>query len=370
MGAITEIFRTFGPEYLQRHPQAPEQHRKTIKAIINCRSGEYGSVFYQCEACGQKHRVERSCGNRHCPQCQFHKSRRWLADQLNKTLPVPHFMLTFTVPALIRPFCRSNQQKAYSAMFKASSEAIKLIAKDQRFVGAELSGFTGVLHTWGRLLPYHPHIHYIVPAGGLSKSRNLWVSARNTFYLPVKALSKIYRAKFKDELKKHQLLDVINPAVWKAPWIVNCQPVGKPEASLKYLAPYVFRVAISDSRILEVKDRLVTFSFKKTGSSRFRKTTIDVMEFIRRFIQHVLPCGFMKVRHYGFMNPNCAIDHDSLYKIVIAGLKDLALLLGDPEKPSTPTIPYLPVCAGCGGKLIYLGSFIPRLGLVSRAGPD
>lgn len=254
-------------------------------------------------------------------------------------------------------------------MFKASSEAIKLIAKDQRFVGAEMSGFSGVLHTWGRLLPYHPHIHYIVPAGGLSKNRNHWVSARNTFYLPVKALSKIYRAKFKDELKKHKLLDGINPAVWKTPWIVNCQPVGRPEASLKYLAPYVFRVAISDSRILEVKDRMVSFSFRKTGSRRFRKTTIDVMEFIRRFIQHVLPCGFMKVRHYGFMNPNCAIDHDHLYKIALTGMKDLALMLSDPEKPPTPNIPYQPVCADCGGKLIYIASFIPRLGLVSRAGP-
>jgi len=367
MGALTEIFRTFGPEYLDKYPHMPGQHRKVVAAIINCRSGQYGAVFYRCEKCGQRHQVDRSCGNRHCPQCQYHKTRQWLATQLGKKLPVKHSMLTFTVPALIRPFCRANQQAAYGAMFKASSESIKALAKDPRFVGTDLPGFTGVLHTWGRLLPYHPHIHYIVPAGGLSSDRKKWIPARNSFYLPVRALSKIYRAKFKSEMQRLRLIDQIDPGVWATDWIVNCQAVGTPEASLKYLAPYVFRVAISDNRILAVKDRKVTFCYRKTGSRRLRKTTLDVMGFISRFLQHVLPVGFMKVRHYGFMNANCAIAIRDLRQMVVACLRDLALLLSDEAQPTSHSIWHGPFCSGCGGRLVYLFSVIP--GRPCRGGP-
>lgn len=367
MGAITEIFRSFGPEYLQRYPQMPAQHKKTIAAIINCRSGEYGAAFYHCEGCGQRHRVDCSCGNRHCPQCQYHKTRQWLKTQLEKSLPVAHSMLTFTVPESIRDFCRANQKAAYCAMFKASSESIKTIVKDPRFVGTDLPGFTGVLHTWGRLLPYHPHIHYIIPAGGLSTDRKKWITARNSFYLPVRALSKIFRAKFKAEMVKLDLVKQIDPVVWSSEWIVNCQAVGKPEASLKYLAPYVFRVAISDNRIIAVKNRKVIFRYRKTGSRRLRKTSMEVMEFIRRFLQHVLPAGFMKVRHYGFMNANCAVNCRDLCKRVIASLRDLTLLLSDEIQQPSTTARYRPFCSSCGSQLVYLFSIIP--GKPCRGGP-
>lgn len=359
MGAITDIFRSFGPEYLRRYPGMPRQHRKAISAIINCRSGEYGATFYRCESCGQRHKVDRSCGNRHCPQCQYHKSRQWLETQLARSLPVPHTMLTFTVPEQIRPFCRANQQAAYGAMFKASSESIKNLVKDPRFVGTELPGFTGVLHTWGRRLPYHPHIHYIVPAGGLANDRKRWIAARNSFYLPVRALSKIYRAKFKAEMERLALIEQIEPTVWQADWIVNCQAVGNPEASLKYLAPYVFRVAISDNRIIGVKDRRVIFSYRKTGSRRLRKTSLEVMEFIRSFLQHVLPMGFMKVRHYGFLNANCAVTIRKIRLMIAACLKDLSLLLSDEEEQPATITDQGPFCSGCGGKLVYLFCFIP-----------
>ena len=359
MGAINEIFRSYGYEYLRKYPGMPRQHRKAIYAIINCRSGEYGAAFYRCEGCGGRHKVDRSCGNRHCPQCQHHKSRQWLENQLERSLPVKHTMLTFTVPAQIRSFCRANQQEAYAAMFKSSSEAIKALVKDPRFVGTELPGFTGVLHTWGRMLPYHPHIHYIVPAGGLSTDRKKWIEARNSFYLPVRALSKIYRAKFKAEMEKRGLIDQIKPGVWAAEWIVNCQAVGNPEASLKYLAPYVFRVAISDNRIVSVKDRKVTFSYRKSGSRRLRKATLDVMEFVSRFLQHVLPAGFMKVRHYGFMNASCAVTISTLRQMIVACLKDISLLISDEKKLTAAPIPKGPYCSDCGGKLVYLFSFIP-----------
>lgn len=367
MGAITEIFRIFGPEYLQKYPHMPRQHRKVIYAIINCRSGEYGAAFYRCEGCGGQHRVDRSCGNRHCPQCQYHKTRQWLETQLEKALPVNHNMLTFTVPSLIRPFCRANQQAAYGAMFKASSGSIKILLKDPRFVGTELPGLTGVLQTWGRMIPYHPHIHYIVPAGGISTDRKKWITARNNFYLPVKALSKIYKAKFKTEMERLGLIDQIDPGVWAIDWVVDCKAVGTPEASLKYLAPYIFRVAISDNRIVAVKNRKVTFRYRKTGSRRMRKVTLEVMDFISRFLQHVLPAGFMKVRHYGFMNANCAISIRELRNMVVACLKNLALLLRDKVVPPATDTWRGPTCSGCGGRLVYLFSIIP--GRPCRGGP-
>jgi len=345
----------------------PRRHRKVIHAIINCRSGEYGAAYYRCEGCGGRHRVDRSCGNRHCPQCQYHKTRQWLESQLEKALPVNHNMLTFTVPALIRPFCRTNQRAVYGAMFKASSESIKILLKDPRFVGADLTGFTGVLHTWGRMMPYHPHIHYIVPAGGLSADRKKWRAARNGFYLPVRALSKIYKAKFKTEMKRLNLIDQIDPGVWTIDWVVDCKTVGSPEASLKYLAPYVFRVAISDNRIVAVENRKVTFRYRKTGSRRMRKVTLDVMDFISRFLQHVLPAGFMKVRHFGFMNANCAVSIHALRNMVIACLKDLTLLLSDKVQRPIADKWRGPFCSTCGGKLVYLFSVIP--GSPCRGGP-
>jgi len=360
MGSITEIFRTFGGEYIARNPHLPAQHKKTIDAIVNCRSGLYGVAVYRCDGCGKEHRIDRSCGNRHCPQCQYHKSRAWLETQLERRLPGNHFLLTFTVPGQLRPFCRSNQRAAYGGIFKAASGSIKKLAKDPRFIGTDLPGFTAVLHTWGRQIQYHPHLHLIVPAGGISPDRKRWLASRNTFYLPVKALSQIFRAKFKDEMAKRNLLHLIDPSVWTIPWNVNCQPVGDGAATLKYLAPYVFRVAISNSRIVSVKERNVVFSYLKKGSNRPRHVRLDAMEFIRRFLQHVLPSGFMKVRHYGFMSANCAISMTRLRLLILESLKkvkiDLAHLATVKPKPAMPK----PVCPVCGGSLLYLFSIVPH----------
>lgn len=367
MGKITEIFRQFGPEYLKKYPHLPLQHEKVLSSIINCRSGEYGAAFYQCENCGKRHRVDRSCGNRHCPQCQYHKTQKWLQAQLNKALPVQYSMLTFTVPQQIRPFCRSNQKAAYSAMFKASSYAIKTIAKNPRYIGTNLPGFTGVLHTWGRRLPYHPHIHYIMPAGGLSDDRKEWIVARNSFFLPVRALSKLYRAKFRTEMERLDLMSEIDPSVWKKKWIVNIQAVGDPEASLKYLAPYIFRVAISDNRIIDVQNRTVTFSYRNTGSRRLRKTSLEVLSFISHFLQHVLPTGFAKVRHYGFMNANCATALSRIRYMVIGCFGLISLLLSDRAQEVPVHSEHQPFCSDCGGTLVYLFSIIPRRR--NRGGP-
>ena len=198
MTTINDIFRDYAPEYWKRYPHMPKHHKKVIGAMINCRSGEYGKTVYRCSDCGNLHFIARSCGNRHCPLCQYHKTRQWLAKQLDRQVPGQHFMNTFTLPKEIRPVARQNQRVVYQAMFKASATALKKLAKDKRFIGTNLPGFTGVLHTWGRQLQYHPHIHYIIAGGGLSKDLKKWLPSRKDFYVHIKPLSKIYRAIFMD----------------------------------------------------------------------------------------------------------------------------------------------------------------------------
>ena len=234
MAKLAEIFKTFGQEYMQLFPNLPREHRKVIKAIQACRSGELGVAIYQCQNCGAFHTVNRSCGNRHCPLCQYQKSQIWLEKQKAHQLPGPYFMITFTVPEELRMFIRSHQELGYSALFKASSQALKILAKDQKFIGTDQPGFTGVLHTWGRQLTFHPHIHYIVPGGGLSSDKSGWLPSSPGFYVPVKALSRIFKAKLKKEMEKAKLLDSIDPLVWKVALNVNSLAIGESKASLTY----------------------------------------------------------------------------------------------------------------------------------------
>ncbi len=188
MNMINEIFRAFAPEYMKRYPHMPIQHKKAMDAIVNCRSGNLGTTIYRCTVCEQTHLVPRSCGNRHCPWCQHHKTQEWLEKQLNKQVPGHHFLITFTVPEEIRPIIRNNQTVAYNALFKASSQALKKLAADKRFIGTDLPGFTSVLHTWGRKLPYHPHIHCVVAGGGISKSRDQWIPSRQDMFVHTRPL--------------------------------------------------------------------------------------------------------------------------------------------------------------------------------------
>jgi hypothetical protein len=346
MTTLRDIFTAFAPEYLARYPNLPSSHHKAISAIQHCQSGHYGHSLYQCQSCGEKHHVNHSCGNRHCPQCQHHKTQQWLQHHLDKQLPGPHFLLTFTVPETLRPFIRSHQRIAYHALFKASSEALKRLAKDERFIGTNLPGFLGVLHTWGRQLQYHPHIHYIVPAGGLSADRAAWLPSRANFFVPVKALSPIYRAIWKEEISTAGLLEHIPPQVWHIPWNVHSQAHPHAHSALQYLAPYVFKVAIANSRIVGLKDRTVTFTYRKLGSARLRTTNLDAIEFIRRFLQHVLPDGFIKVRHFGFLHASCPIHSDTL-RLLILQAHPIAC------KPPPIVLPQSVIasCPTCGGQM-------------------
>jgi hypothetical protein len=355
MGLINDIFRTYGPEYLDRYGESmPVEHKKVIDAICQCRTETNGSIIYQCEQCSQFHSVPRSCGNRHCPGCQHHKARQWLERQMERQLPGPHFMLTFTVPDQLRPFIRSHQRLAYAALFETSADAIKTLAKDPTYLSGDTPGFFGVLHTWGRQLQYHPHIHYLVPGGALSSQDGQWHPSSPGFFLPVKALSKIFRAKFQDQIEQAGLLGKVPPEVWTVDWNVNCQAVGTAEATLNYLAPYIFKVAISESRIIKVEGDQVFFRYKKPHSERWRIMALPVMEFMRRFLQHVLPTGFMKVRYYGFLSPSSSVPLEEVKtRIELA----YGFTITTPEIETEPLPPMC--CPYCGGTLVYWQSIVP-----------
>ncbi len=354
MGAIKDIFTAYGNEYISLFGHAmPHEHRKVIRAITTCRSSEHGLIVYTCRECGQRQSVFRSCGNRHCPTCQNHKTRQWLSHRLEEQVPTHHFMVTFTVPEPLRAFIRSNQRLCYEALFTASSSALKTLAANERFAGGDIPGFFGVLHTWGRQLTYHPHIHYIVPGGAYSTKDGYWHPSRPDFFVPVKALSPLFKARFKEEMKKAGLYASIPSEVWETPFNVNSQAVGGNENALRYLAPYVFKVAISDSRIVRVENHSVSFRYKKPGSERWRTMTLSAMEFIRRFLQHVLPSGFMKVRYYGFMHASSRV---CLRDIILA--VELASGFSRAVSRIPPEPPVYPVCPSCGGKLMYLYSIL------------
>ena len=274
-------------------------------------------------------------------------------------LPVPYFLITFTVPETLRPFIRSRGRIAYQAMFKASATAIKRLAKDGRFIGTNLPGFTGILHTWGRQLQYHPHIHYIVPGGGLSKDRAEWLPSRANFFVHVKALSPIYQAIFKQQMTRAGLLQHIDPQVWTIPWNVHSQATPNGDTSFKYLAPYVFKVAISNRRIVSLNDRIVTFSYRKPGSARPRTTQLDAIEFIRSFLQHVLPAGFMKVRHFGFMNSSCSVTSDTI-RLMISQQHHIVF---KPTHHIADPTPFVASCPTCGGQM----RVVMRLWTANRA---
>jgi hypothetical protein len=367
MPTVADVLRRYGETYLaQFGTRMPTEQRKVLHAIMACRTGRLGTVYYACSSCGRTHAMPRSCGNRHCPTCQQAKTRLWLEKQIARLLPCPYFLLTFTLPAKLRRFVRAHPRVCYAALFEASSGAIKRLAADPKYVGTKAPGFLGVLHTWGRALDYHPHVHYVVPGGGLNHDRSQWLPSRADFFVPVHALSKIFRAKFRDCLRRAGLLDQIDPSVWRQDWVVHSQAVGDGQASLKYLAPYVFRVAISDRRIVCCDRGKVTFSYRKSGSRRWRKMTVDAPEFIRRFLQHVLPTGFQKVRHYGFASCNSKQSIESVRWIVTLHY-DLLFLLLPQQSPTTPQ-PRIR-CAVCGGAMIVVGFVAAEHHFAARGPP-
>jgi hypothetical protein len=320
-------------------------HHRAMGDIIACRTQQMGGHLYCCENPDCQHVVYayHSCGNRSCPKCGQDKTRRWIQKQHNRLLPTPYFLVTFTLPGELRATARSNQKRVYDLLFKSSAAALQKLAQDQRFLGGDI-GMMGGLHTWQRNMGYHPHVHFIVPAGGLSPDRSQWLAADTDFFVPVKALSTIFRAKFRDAFKKTDLFNSVAPELWQKDWVVHCKPVGNGQHALKYLAPYVYRTAITNNRIEKLQNDQVTFRFKNSHTDLWQTTTLPAIEFIHRFLQHVLPKGFVKIRYYGFMAPN----KKNLLAVAKYLLGNIAV-----SKLTAPIVKQY-ICPHCGAKLLWV----------------
>lgn len=306
MTTVADIFRRYGPAYRAKHgSRLLPSHRRAMRDIERCRTEALGGHVYHCPECDERTYSYHSCKNRHCPTCQNDDADRWLQRQQQLLLPVPYFMLTFTLPGELRAVTRSNQKCIYNLLFRTSAAATQELARDPRFVGGAI-GMVGVLQTWQRDLRYHPHVHYIVAGGAVHADTERWVSSRDEFFVHVKPLSVLFRAKFRDALRSTELFDLVPAHVWSKDWVVHCQPADTGVEAVTYLAPYIFRVAISNNRILAMNedDETVTFRYIDASTGEPRRCTVTAEEFIRRFLQHVLPKGFVKVRYYGLFSPS------------------------------------------------------------------
>jgi ribosomal protein L37AE/L43A len=351
---VADIFRLHGPDYrAQFGNQMLPSHRRAMQDIETCRTASLGGQLYYCPQCDQQRYSYHSCKNRHCPKCQNEQANDWLEEQQSLLLPVAHFLVTFTLPAELRALARSNQKTIYNLLFRASAAALLQLAQDPRFVGARL-GMVGVLHTWTRQLLYHPHVHYIVTGGGLTADGR-WRSSRPAFLVPVKALSPIFRAKFRDELKKTQLFAQVEPRVWRKDWVVHCEAVGSGAQAFQYLAPYIFRVAISNNRLRKLENGNVSFAYKESATDQLRHCTLSAQEFIRRFLQHVLPPRFIKVRYYGLLSP---AQRELLQKARQLLRATSSKLNSKDVKPTEPLEVLL--CPHCRLPLTLLGPLAPR----------
>lgn len=351
---LAEIFRVHGRAYREKFAaRMPESHRRVMAAIEACRTPSLGGQTYFCPRCQEPRFSYHSCKNRHCPKCQGEKASDWLETLKALLLPVAHFLVTFTVPEQLRDLIRSRPRALLGILFRVSAEALQQLARDPRFLGGQI-GMLGVLHTWTRALVYHPHIHYLVTAGGLLGDR--WVTCRNpAFLVHVKPLSILFRAKFRDALRKLDpvLFASIPRQVWRKPWVVHCLPVGSATHALGYLARYVFRVAISNSRIVSFVNGVVTFRYRDAQTKLHKTCALTAEEFIRRFLQHVLPSGFVKVRYYGLLAPTNRRLLERARLLVARHPSATSLPAAPPTKPAPGKTPRL--CPTCQGPMSLIG---------------
>jgi len=358
---LADIFRLHGPAYRVRFQERiPHSHLRVMEAIENCRTEALGGQVYHCTPCDPFRYSYHSCQNRHCPKCRNDDATTWLARQQQLLLPVTHFLVTFTLPDPLRQLARSHQKLIYNLLFRTSAAALQKLARDPRFVGGQL-GLVGVLQTWTRDLRYHPHIHYLVPAGGLAADGQWLPAIHPRFLVPVKALGQIFRAKFRDALQKTPLYPQVPPQVWNQDWVVDCEPVGSGQAALKYLAPYVFRVALSNHRILKLENGQVTFRYQDGQTKTQKLATLSAPEFIRRFLQHVLPHRFQKVRCFGFFR---AQQRQHLQQIKASLVVPASAQDSLPEPPPSHNAPSEPGpsvirCPQCG-RPMQLVEQLPR----------
>jgi hypothetical protein len=351
MTTLNDIFRQFGPAYRARRGTtiSPQQCRVML-AIEACRTDALGGQLFICPDCQTTRYSYHSCRNRHCPTCQQEAGQNWLVKQQALLLPVPYFLITFTLPSELRDVARKHQEQVYDCFFRASSAALQQLAADPRFLGGQL-GMLGVLQTWTRDLRYHPHIHYLVPACGLAPNGAVVFPPATTFLLPARPLGLLFRAKLRTALRQTAYYQEIASSVWQQNWVVDCRGVGSGEHALKYLAPYIFRVALSNNRIVGVRNEGVTFRYRHSQSGENRMSTLSAEVFIERFLAHVLPKGFVKVRYYGFFRPGAR-------KVLICMQAQLMLirgcrLLSTSQAPTRAVerVQSLASCPSCGRQM-------------------
>jgi hypothetical protein len=356
--SLGDIFRRYGPQYREKFGQHMlPSHRAVMTAIEACRTEVLGGDVYVCPACGTLPYSYHSSQNRHCRTCQHDAAQAWLDRQPHLLLPVPYFMVTFTLPAELREVARSQQQPIYSLLFRASAAALQQLAQHERFIGGQI-GFLGVLQTWTRDLRYHPQVHYLVPAVGLTPDGR-WVLPKTEFLVHVKPLAALFRAKVRAAMRQLHLDAQVPREVWRKEWVVDCRAVGSGRSALKYLAPYIFRVALSNNRIVKVADDQVTFRYTVSDSGQTGYCTLPVQEFIRRFLQHVLPKGRVSVRYYGLFSPRQRGRLSQVRGLLaLAGLAAAA----SPAGSTVASVPSQPVlrCPNCGELICAVESIPPR----------
>jgi hypothetical protein len=344
---LADILRRHWPAYRAKFGHAiPPAHRAAVTAILTCRTPSRGGQFFACE-CGAFHFAYHSCGHRACNQCGQGAAQAWAQRQENKLLPVPYFLVTFTVPEELREVIRAQARELYAALFRESAGALHDVALTK--LGIEL-GFTGVLHTWTRQLLYHPHVHYLVPGGGLTPDGLRWKRLTDPqFFLRQCVLAARFKNRLRQWLQAHHQdwLKAIAPKVWRIDWVVDVQPVGRGQAALRYLAAYVQKSALSATRLVACDDATVTFTHQDRDTGRTRTLKLKAEAFLRRFLQHVLPSGFQRVRHFGWRSPAAKTRWQRLQ----------ALLDWKPtELPTAPAAPaWAPLCPRCQKPMRLLG---------------
>jgi hypothetical protein len=369
---VADIFRSAGPNYRATHAGHLSLHQlKVMSAIEHCRTAALGGHVEACEDCGHWRIAYNSCRNRHCPKCQAAAARTWLAEREADLLPVGYFHVVFTLPAEVADIAFQNKALVYDLLFRAASDTMLMIAADPKHLGARI-GITAVLHTWGSALTHHPHLHMIVPGGGISADGTRWISSGAAFLLPVRVLGKLFRRLFLARLiaihdarrlaffgtlahlaDRRAFLRQLSPVRSKR-WVVYAKaPFAGPEAVLAYLSRYTHRVAISNHRLIGFDESGVTFRYKdyrRSGPDRQQVMTLAADEFIRRFLLHVLPRGFHRIRHYGLLASTAR-------KASLGLARALLDVAPPPDEPPEETLKARPPCPSCGGHMIVIETF-------------
>ena len=363
---LADIFREYGPAYRAKYgDRMLESHIQAMQDIEFCRTQVMGGHVYSCDACDENVYAYHSCGNRHCPKCGSDRSDDWRDKPLQKLLPVNYFLITCTLPHTLNDIAHSHQTLIYRLVFQTSADALQTLALNPEWLGAQI-GMVGALHTWDRSMGSHLHVHSVVPAGGIEPKTGAWKDAHPKFLLPGSALSEGFRAKFRDALNAEapELFASAPPQTWQKTWVVHFKPVGDGRKALKYLTPYIYRVALSNRRLLSMENGEVIFRDKPRNKS-WTTMKLDAMSFISRFLQHVLPKGFQKVRYFGFLHPSATKRFNHLKEQFQENTSQTNKPEAEksPEKQDTAVNRHTPedpgVCPHCGNPLRYIGR-LPR----------